>query len=130
MPTAATPTAATVATPTRDGGDAVAGNIGLQGVGQRRGLDNTAIIAIVLDAGDDAVIQDADVSVDQGGNTATGGAATANGGDGGAADTGNTQTGNANAIVDGDGENIIVMAGDVTTISGDATGGDGGAADG
>jgi len=54
------------------------------------------------------------------------GTGTATGGAGGNANNGNTQTGNANAIVDGDGENIIVMAGNVTTISGDADGGDGG----
>ena len=35
--------------------------------------------------------------VNQGDNTATGGNATANGGDGGDADTGNTQAGNGNA---------------------------------
>ena len=110
-----------------DGGDALAGNLAEQEAENDADIGNTALI-VVVDPDDTALIQDADVSADQGGNSATGGAATANGGDGGAADSGNTQTGNGNAIVDGDGENIIVMAGDVTSISGDADGGDGGEA--
>ena len=60
-----------------------------------------------------AVIQDNDATLTQGGNTATGGNATATGGAGGDASTGNTQTGNG---------------GGTTSTSGNATGGSGGSA--
>lgn len=74
--------------------------------------------------GDIGIIQDNDASIIQGGNTATGGAATANGGAGGDASTGNTQDTNGTAVADG--ENVQVFGGDTSATSGNATGGAGG----
>ena len=54
---------------------------------------------------------------------------TATGGAGGDADSGNTQVGNGNQLYEGDGENVLLFAGDTEAESGDAEGGDGGEAD-
>ena len=99
-----------------DGGDAIAGNISDQGV---------LNLAFVTGTGDVPIIQVNVADLTQGANTATGGAATANGGDGGDADSGNTQVGNANAEHDGDGDNVIIIEGNVVAVSGIADGGDG-----
>ena len=102
---------------TADGGDAIAGNISAQGV---------LNLAFVTGTGDVAIIQVNVADLTQGGNTANGGDALADGGDGGAADSGNTQIGNANAEHDGDGDNVIIIEGNVVAVSGIADGGDGG----
>ena len=64
--------------------------------------------------------------VNQGSPEATGGEATATGGDGGDAYTGNTQYGNGNAIAVSIGGDADAEGGDTEATSGDATGGDGG----
>ena len=113
-----------------EGGDAIAGNIGIQDADNDADVDNVAVLALVIDAGGDTgVIQDNDLDMTQGANTATGGAATGTGGDGGDANTGNEQDTNGNAVVEGDGENIQVFGGDTDAESDDADGGDGGDAE-
>ena len=69
-----------------------------------------------------AIIQTNTGTITQGGNTATGGNATATGGAGGNASTGNTQT--TNGTTGGTGG--ISFGGDTTATSGNATGGTGG----
>jgi len=102
------------------GGIAVAGNIGFQDV------DNDAADVTTTGLGDLGLVQDDEVSLSQGANTAEGGAATGTGGAGGDADTGNDQDTNGNALVTASGDNVQAFGGDTTADSGDADGGVGG----
>src|SRR6476469_748248 len=93
----------------------------------------TALVTAAAITGSTAGVASADVhlpiplpsqsnasTVDQSGNTATGGTADATGGNGGNASTGNVQILNGNSIAIGDGASS--RGGDTTATSGNATG--------